>query len=379
MSDERDESVTTNESNTEVPEVEKTTEENTSTQDAPADTESSSNAVQNLRRRGLLGRITGIGGAPPSNQPPSIMNIISAIINGGGIGLLLGMLMGLTDKPVVAGIITTLSGLLTLLLGVNEVYITILKGIRIGAFGVFCVAGVLWGLDIRTNNGMLPSRERMMEEYTKVGFTKQEALDFIAYREFQIIPRGWKQGALATAAETKEGDSTGDTPPGEETENSSSKPVTENSNGRVLADQNATGAERKSLLFSSEVNADACANLYQNDMTLPKSEIKNSFVLAEGTWAEMANDFDPLLPDDIYKQTLLTIRDCFCKGGMTGKVKVTKTTRKVESSESLDEIKKTFDASGGIWKTIEEKISNAIPEKYQKTIFVTTYKILSHD
>ena len=200
MSDERDESGTTNENNTEVPEAEKTTDENTSTQEAPADTESSSNAVNNLRRRGLLGRITGIGGAAPSNEPPTLINIISAIINGGGIGLLLGMLMGLTDKPVVAGIITTLSGLLTLLLGVNEVYITILKGIRIGAFGVFCVAGVLWGLDIRTNNGMLPSREKMMEEYTKVGFTKQEALDFIAYREFQIIPRGWKQGALAAAA-----------------------------------------------------------------------------------------------------------------------------------------------------------------------------------
>jgi hypothetical protein len=149
---------------------------------------------------------------------------------------------------------------------------------------------------------------------------------------------------------------------------------------RKLANPGETVNRVSSMLFSSEVDADACQDLYTTSMELTKSEVKNNFVLTKGTWAEMANKFDPLLPDDIYKQTLLTIRDCFCGGRSTGgNIKIPRTTSKVDQSQSLENIKKTLRTSGNIWKTMEEKISEKIPEAYQKNIFLTIYKILSHD
>ena len=115
---------------------------------------------------------------PATEVKAGAFSIITAIINGAGVGLLLGALLGLSISPVVSGVIGTLSGLLAVLLGTSEKYMSQLKSVRIGAFGFFCVAGIMLGIHIRTNNAMLPDREKMMHDYTKVGFSKQEALDF---------------------------------------------------------------------------------------------------------------------------------------------------------------------------------------------------------
>ena len=108
--------------------------------------------------------ISTISDASTPGPPLTPWNMITALFNGAGVGLLLGVLLGLAISPVVSGIIGTLSGLLAVLLGINEKYISPLKGVRIGAFGFFCVAGIFTGMYIRTNNGLLPSRTKMMEE-----------------------------------------------------------------------------------------------------------------------------------------------------------------------------------------------------------------------
>jgi len=249
-----------------------------------------------------------------------------------------------------------------------------LKGVRIGAFGFFCVAGIFTGMYIRTNNGLLPSRSKMMAAYTKVGFSEQEARDFIAYREFGLAPAGWTGGqTIAGTDSSGESSSDGSNNSGE------TKPGAANSQGlssRKFVNPNETGAERKSLLYSSEVDASACYVLDNASMSQPTSEIKNTFEEAGGTWKELAENLGAGVPDKVFAQALLTMRDCFCAGGATGVLKITncEMVSKINSTQSLDQIKKTLSASGQTWKTIADKIGKDIPAEYQKTIFLSTSK-----
>ena len=324
-----------------------------------------------------------------TTPPPTPLNVVSAIINGAGVGLLLGILLGLAISPVVSGVIGTLSGLLAVLLGLNEKYITPLKGIRIGAFGFFCVVGIFYGMNVRINNGLLPSRARMMEEYTKVGFSQSEARDFIAYREFNLIPANWRGGESSNKTEGATLAETGEANQGEEN-NAAGNPASggelkmqlaENGKARVFANPNETGAERKSVLYSSEIDASACYVLDLANENQPASEIKNTFEEAGGTWKELAQQLASDLPEKVFVHALLTIRDCFCESGQTGKMKMTncETVSKISDKDSLDKIRKTLSSSGQTWNTIEVKVSKEIPEQYQKTLYLSLIKILCHD
>lgn len=322
--------------------------------------------------------------------PLTTLNIVTAIFNGAGIGLLLGTLLGLAISPVVSGIIGTLSGLLAVLLGISEKYISPLKSFRIGAFGFFCVAGILTGMYIRTNNGLLPSRAKMMKAYTSIGYTKEEALDFIAFREFGLAPASWT-GGQATGSQAGDEESSGSEAEGEESADASTEESivsqsgtgvkNQQSSGRKFVNPNETGADRKSLLYSSEVDVSSCYILDMAGMSQPVSEIKNTFIEAGGTWKQLAEDLGAGLPDKVYAQALLTLRDCFCESGASGVLKITNcaAVSKINSSQSLDQIKAILSASGQTWKTIAEKIGKDIPAANQKTIFLSLTKILCDD
>jgi hypothetical protein len=217
----------------------------------------------------------------------------------------------------------------------------------------------------------------MMEEYTNVGFSQQEARDFIAFREFGLAPAGW----TGTTSSSSASDSSG-----ESSSNSGETKSVSASNGQALTarkfvNPNETGAERKSLLYSSEIDASACYVLDNASISQPSSEIKNTFEEAGGTWKEMAQNLGAGVPDKVFAQALLTMRDCFCGSGASGVLKITncETVSKINSSQSLDQIKKTLSASGQTWKTIADKIGKDIPAEYQKTIFLSIIKILCHD
>lgn len=323
--------------------------------------------------------------------PLTTLNIVTAIFNGAGIGILLGTLLGLAISPVVSGIIGTLSGLLAVLLGISEKYISPLKSFRIGAFGFFCVGGILLGMYIRTNNGLLPSRSKMMTAYTSIGYTKEEALDFIAFREFGLAPASWTGGQATGSQAGDEESSESSEVEGEESADASteesmvSKSGTvakgQQSSGRKFVNPNETGADRKSLLYSSEVDVSSCYILDMAGMSQPVSEIKNTFMEAGGTWKELAEELGAGLPDKVYAQALLTLRDCFCESGASGVLKITNcaAVSKINSSQSLEQIKTILSASGQTWKTITEKIGKDIPVANQKTIFLSLTKILCHD
>jgi hypothetical protein len=294
---------------------------------------------------------------------------------------LLGALLGLAISPVVSGIIATLSGLLAVLLGVSEKYMSPLKSVRIGAFGFFCVAGIILGMYIRTNRGLLPSRQKMMAEYRAVGFTREEARDFIAFREFGRIPSGW----AGESKEVKDGDpSQPDRPatsadaesPGGISSGEPGKQVPSNTQ-RQFVNPGQTATEFANVLYSSEINAAECYKLNIANSSQPVAEIKNAFERAGGTWKEMAQHLGEGLPENIYIMALFSMRDCLCQAGHTGKFKVTMNAniRRISDGRSLEEILKILSDSGETWKTIVERISADIPAGYQKTLYLSLIKI----
>jgi len=268
-------------------------------------------------------------------NPSPVKNItwlkgITAIFNGLGIGLLLGILLGLSISPVVSGVIATLSGLLALFLGLNEKYLDPLKSLRIGAFGLFAVAGILLGLYLRVNDSFAPSLLDLKNEYVAVGYSDEEARAFI----------------------TKS----------------------------VEAD---TGKTRRqaNVLYSSTVDAGACDVLVYANEDTPVKEIVNTFTEAGGTWKELAESFQKDLPEELVKVSLLSMRDCFCDLASSGEIKMTNRDKisELNQGDSLDRIEHLLSSSGKNWQAIVNKISLRIPENQRKNVYLSIIKVLTHD
>ena len=338
-------------------------------------------------------------GGPQLGTPQSPrLNMITAFVNGAGVGLLLGALVGLSISPVVSGVIGTKSGLLAVLLGLNEKYLSPVTSLRIGAFGFSCVAGILLGIYIRTNNAMMPDREKMLNDYMKVGFSKQVALDFIVYREFNMIPADWKNGTKPSASQSGNGAQVSADP--KDAENQSGTDLNRKSNSSaaggngkenasnstpsyVFASANETGAERKSVLYSSEVEASDCDLLNNADSSQDMAEIINTFDMAGGSWRELEkNMIQARLTGKIFVNSILTIRDCFCASDKrTGKIKVTYNTKlnDGEHTQTLDQIEALITPKDNILFTIKQQVSKRIPVNYRKQVYMAVIKTFCHE
>jgi hypothetical protein len=271
----------------------------------------------------------------PAQEPAPVKKItwikgISAIFNGIGIGLLLGVLLGLSISPVVSGVIATLSGLLAVLLGLDEKYLDPLKSIRIGAFGLSAVLGIIIGLYVRANDPFAPSMLEKMNRYVEIGYSEEEARAFI----------------------TKSIDSDTDK------------------------------AKREAgVLYSSTVDASACDVLQYASAEQSVSELVNTFKEAGGTWKELAETYNSDLPEDMVGKSLVSIRDCFCNIASEGIIKMTNREKvaKLNDSDSLDHIEQELSSSGDSWKAIVDKLSSNIPADARKEVYLSTIKVLTHD
>jgi hypothetical protein len=303
-----------------------------------------------------------------------LLSMVTAVLNGAGIGLLLGVLLGLAISPVVSGVIGTLSGLLAVLLGTSEKYMSPLKSVRIGAFGFFCVAGIILGMNIRVNTLLLPSRQKMMNDYRLVGFSKQEALDFIAFREFGLVPAGWKGKNPETKVQNppvqagKGKTASGGTPV---------EPPASNTT-REFVNPEQSALTSGNVLYSSEIDAGECYTLSLATANEPVGEIRDKFERAGGTWKEMAQALAAGLPEKIYVSALLTMRDCLCPTGQNGKytIKMTTAVKKINSGQSLEQISQILKDAGGTWKTIVDRVGTGnIPVEYQKSLYLSLIQI----
>jgi len=242
------------------------------------------------------------------------------------------MLLGLSISPVVSGVIATLSSLLAVFLGLNEKLLDPLKSLRIGAFGLFAVVGILIGLYMRANDPFTPTLLEKKNEYVALGYSEAEARNFIT--------------------------------------------------GAILAD---TGKARReaNVLYSSSVDISSCDVLYYASADQPVEELVNTFKEAGGTWEELADAYQADFSSNIVGKALIAMRDSFCGLTEAKEVKMINLEEisKLNEGSTLEQIETVLvsDASGENWKSIVDHVREQLPLADRKKVYLTTIKVLSHD
>jgi hypothetical protein len=112
------------------------------------------------------------------------MGMVGQVFAGAGLGLLVGILVGLSASPVVSVILGSIAAGLVTLLGFVSKGESAYEGsvVRLGSFGVACAIAVVLGLFIRTYNIASPSISQQVEEIRKAGYSPEEARRWVAYR-----------------------------------------------------------------------------------------------------------------------------------------------------------------------------------------------------
>lgn len=117
----------------------------------------------------------------------------SQLFAGVGLGLLVGILVGLSSSPVVSVVVGALAAGMVTLLGFTrsstggEPSYSEGSTIRLGGFGVACAAAVILGLFIRTHNWASPSIAEQVSDVQKAGYSGEEARRWVAYKNIGAI------------------------------------------------------------------------------------------------------------------------------------------------------------------------------------------------
>ena len=114
----------------------------------------------------------------PGTEQTGPSNTIS-IFSGAGIGLMVGLLLGLSANATVGIFIGAVGTGLAALLGLNDRHFSTAKGLRIGAFGVAAAVGAPGGIFIRDHGLVSPSLADIKAEYLALGFDTAQALEFL--------------------------------------------------------------------------------------------------------------------------------------------------------------------------------------------------------
>lgn len=125
---------------------------------------------------------------------------------GAGLGTLLGLVVGLSITPVVAGVVGALTSLLAVFLGLNSTSETrrlpTVNAVRIGAFGFATVIGIGLGLFVRINNPLALDPAVVMAKW-EATFPENPTLarQMMVYERSQVRPDAlnYTEGAPATA------------------------------------------------------------------------------------------------------------------------------------------------------------------------------------
>ncbi|GAA0549991.1 hypothetical protein [Chitinophaga japonensis] len=109
-----------------------------------------------------------------------------------GLGLLTGIIIGLSIAEVTGIILGALTSLLAAFFG--------LQGSRegeagnqliIGTFGFTCVLAIFAGLYMRTHNVLAPSPDASLRAYRAAGFDTSEIKKIVLFRELGLVPEGY--------------------------------------------------------------------------------------------------------------------------------------------------------------------------------------------
>jgi hypothetical protein len=271
---------------------------------------------------------------PARSIDPGIrtLNLVLALFSGTGIGLLIGVLMGISVTPTVAVIIGALASGLAILLGLNDEHFNNAKAVRIGGFGFACVLGIYFGLYARTHQMLSPepvpppSLAEQKAEYVAMGFSEREALDFIAFSRFRIKNPSWILVGEPGAA-----------------------PAGAGGGGESLAEK-----AKMTLLFGAEVNLDKCDELDGPKADFDLIDVVDVFDIAGGVWRSLAFSVRDEIGAPHGVPLLLAARDAFCDQGGQGMTKISdRDCQQLEASGSGDRTRaQQFEALGGAWQRL---------------------------
>jgi uncharacterized membrane protein (Fun14 family) len=136
----------------------------------------------------------------------------ATVLSGIGMGLLLGLIMGLSTSEVVKVVMAALTALLGVFFGFekrsfsgmqkeeyekdkNE---TLLTALRAGWFGLSVVAGILFGMWIRTNEVFTIPVEKSVQQWIDAGVDSAYARKLVIYERLAIDPNTGEAGEIGT-------------------------------------------------------------------------------------------------------------------------------------------------------------------------------------
>ena len=115
--------------------------------------------------------------------------MLEQIFAGTGLGLLLGLLIGLSGSPVVATVVGALSAGLIALLGFTRKENTApgkiqmsASSLRLGSFGFMCSVALVAALFVRTNDLLSPPIKTQVSRLTNAGYSPADALRWVALK-----------------------------------------------------------------------------------------------------------------------------------------------------------------------------------------------------
>ncbi len=114
------------------------------------------------------------------------------VFSGIGLGLLVGLIIGLSIAEVSGIILGALTSLLAVFFGLKpESESGSSKSITIGSFSFSCVIAICFGLFMRANNVLTPSIENEVKEYQLANFDNAEIKQIILLKKLGIVPQGY--------------------------------------------------------------------------------------------------------------------------------------------------------------------------------------------
>lgn len=138
------------------------------------------------------------GGPPPApmSGPPAAPDrspLLGEVVAGSGLGLLVGILLGLSVTQLVGGVVGALSAVLAGFFGLSGMA-GAGRAWRIGAFGFGCVCGVLGGLAVRSGSLLAPTIAADVARWQQAGFPPAEARAYVLYERLGVKPAGVTPG-----------------------------------------------------------------------------------------------------------------------------------------------------------------------------------------
>jgi len=231
------------------------------------------------------------------------MNLKLSAFGGAGIGLLFGVIMGTSVTPTVATVLGALTAILTSILGLNDSQFSDAKAARIGSFGFACVIGAYTGLFVRSHNLLSPSLMSLKNEYVAIGFSNDQALNYISQKEFGVmIQYSGTDVGLDDSVDAELDDGSGSRLVAPDRQSIVNHPI---------VNQQITN-QHSSLLFSAPVELSGCDEVIYTDDSLPLDEVINNFELTGDVWEELALYVVQEVPPSLQKRILLTTKDAVC-------------------------------------------------------------------